>query len=121
MEKNKTQNDSKATLEHIAINTKENIKIVKASNILYLEASRNSTIVYLQNKTSFKAFKNLGYYEKLFKEIHFIKVHRSYLINVAHLENIFKDKGGYYCVLKENCIVPISNRKIPFIKKFLHF
>ncbi len=119
-DKIQNQNDPNTELKYIAINTKKSIKILKVSDIIYLKAFGNLTIIYLQNQTSVTAFKNLGYYEKIFKEGYFLKVHRSYTLNVAYLENIFTDSGGHYCVLRENHIIPISNRKFPIVKKFLY-
>ena len=120
-QKLKTINKQNSAPEHIAIESNKNIKILNVAKITYLEASGSSSSIYLEDETMLKVSKNLGFYEKLLDSKYFLRVHRSYIINIAYLENITRDSGGQYCVLKENCIIPISNRKFPSLKKLLHY
>ncbi|WP_308990387.1 LytTR family DNA-binding domain-containing protein [Mariniflexile litorale] len=113
--------NSNTALKYIAINSVNNIKVIEVGDILYMEADGSTTKIYLNNNTVLIAFKNLGFYAELFEYISFIKVHRSFIVNIAYIEKIIKDAGGQYCVIKGNCLVPISNRKLPLIKQVLHY
>ena len=119
------QNTSKTIVtapKFVALNVKNSIKVVTVDDIVYLESSGRYTTLYLNNNSNVTVCKNLGYYEKLFEEKHFLRTHHSFLINVAYLTNIVKDGGGQYCEMnyaKET--LPISNRRFSFVKKYLHY
>lgn len=110
-----------ATPKYIAVNTHKGIKVLEVSKIVYMESSGRYTIIYLNDGEKLSVCKNLGYYDKLFSKIFFLRVHKSYLVNVAYLLKIEKDQGGQYCLLKDNNIVPISNRRFTYVKQYLHY
>ena len=116
-------NHSLMRLQFIAIKSspKEGIKVIDVSDILYLESTGRYTRIYLKNKTNVLVCKNLGYYDQLFQDTCFLRVHNSFIVNVAYLKNIIKDGSGRYCVLSEKCIVPISNRRFSHLKEYLHY
>ena len=107
--------------KYIAVNSHKGIKVIEVNNILYLESSGRYTFIYLSNDTSVTVCKNLGHYDKLFRDIDFLRVHNSFIINIAYLKTIVRDAGGQYCVLNENKIVPISNRRFPKVKEYLYY
>ena len=106
----------------IAVKTANSgIKIILLADILYLKSEGRCTIINLKNNTSLVASKNLGIYEELFYDLNFIRVHNSYIVNFQHLNQIIRDSGGQYCVLFNEKIIPISNRKFSGIKEHLHY
>ena len=106
----------------IAVKTANSgIKIILLADILYLKSEGRCTIINLKNNTSLVASKNLGIYEKFFYNLNFIRVHNSYIVNFQHLNQIIRDSGGQYCVLFNEKIIPISNRKFSGIKEHLHY
>ncbi|MEH6656454.1 LytTR family DNA-binding domain-containing protein [Leeuwenhoekiella marinoflava] len=107
--------------KYIAVNSHSGIKIIEVNDILYLESSGRYTIIYVNNNMSVTVCKNLGHYEKLFSEIDFLRVHHSFIINIAFLEKIMKDGGGQYCLLNKNKIIPISKRRFSMVKKYLYY
>jgi two-component system LytT family response regulator len=54
--------------------------------------------------------KTLKYYEDLFAENTFIRVHQSHLINYRYIQAFLKKDGGYLS-LKNNHVVPVAIRK----------
>ncbi len=107
--------------KYIAVNSHKGIKVLEVCNIVYLESSGRYTSIYLKNKTTILVCKNLGHYDKLFQNIDFLRVHNSFIVNVAYLNNIVRDEGGQYCVLSDTYIVPISNRRFSSVKEYLHY
>ena len=106
----------------IAVKTvNSGIKVILLADILYLKSEGRYTIINLKDNTSLVACKNLGIYEELFKDINFIRVHNSYIVNFQHLNQIIRDSGGQYCVLFNDKIIPISNRRFSKVKEHLHF
>ena len=106
----------------IAVKTvNSGIKVILLADILYLKSEGRYTIINLKDNTSLIVCKNLGIYEELFKDINFVRIHNSYILNFQHLNQIIRDSGGQYCVLFNDKIIPISNRRFSRVKEHLHF
>ena len=128
MQKNLTlehQEQSETTTyrpKFVALNVKDTIKVIAVEDIVYLESSGRYTTLYFNNNSNVTVCKNLGHFEELFKNNHFLRTHHSFLINVAYLINIIKDGGGQYCEMNYvSETLPISNRRFSFVKKYLHY
>lgn len=108
--------------EYVAINAKGVITVVAVRDIVYLESSGRYTMVFLATGTKLTICKNLGSYEKLFKNSNFLRIHHSFLINIAFLKKIVRDAGGQYCEMNlTSKKIPISNRRFSYVKKVLHY
>jgi two-component system LytT family response regulator len=106
----------------IAVKTANSgIKVILLADILYLKSEGRYTIINLKDNTSLIVCKNLGIYEELFKDINFVRIHNSYILNFQHLNQIIRDSGGQHCVLFNDKIIPISNRRFNKVKEHLHF
>ena len=110
-----------STPKYIAVSVKEGMKVLSVDKIVYLQSSGRYTSIHLVDKTSIAVCKNLGHFDKLFESLYFIRVHNSFLINVDYLESIVKDGGGQYCLLNKKIMIPISNRKLSYVKEYLHY
>jgi two-component system LytT family response regulator len=106
--------------KYIAVKTIKNIQVLKETDVLFLESSGRYTIIHLKNKKNVVACKNLGFYEKIFDNKNFIRVHNSFIVNLEYVSEIIKDLGGYYCMLEAKNIVPISKRKFSKVKEYLY-
>tara|TARA_B110001452_G_scaffold56251_1_gene43618 strand:- start:263 stop:604 length:342 start_codon:yes stop_codon:yes gene_type:complete len=106
----------------IAVKTANSgIRVVMLPDILYLKSEGRYTIISLKDNTSLETCKNLGIYEEFFKNLNFIRVHHSYIVNFQHLNEIIRDSGRQYCVLFNDKMIPISNRKLSKVKEHLHY
>jgi len=84
------------------------IKIIPTSDINYLEADDDyvklNTIdgVFYKNKT-------MSYFEQTLDQTQFIRIHRSYIINLAQVTKIeLKEKDSYVVLLKSDIWLPVS-------------
>ncbi|MCF8274420.1 MAG: LytTR family transcriptional regulator [Flavobacteriaceae bacterium] len=105
---------------HIAVNSNKEIKILDGKKIIYLESSGRFTIIHKEN-LSVTLCKNLGHYCKLFKNLDLLRIYNSFLINIGYLSTIKKYAGNQYCILSENTIIPISNRKFSEVKEYIYY
>ena len=109
-------------LEQIAVNTITNgIQIITISNIIYLKSDPKKTIIRLKNSDEVFASKSIGAFEILLKNNEFLRVHKSYIVNLEHLICIDKNLTGHYCLLYSNKIIPISIRKYKIVKERLEY
>lgn len=85
----------------IALPTMEGIHFEKIKNIVSLEASGNYTVLRFEDKRQLLVCKTLRNMETLLDEHQqFVRIHRSFTINLSKLQKYIKGKGGY--VLMEN-------------------
>ncbi len=90
---------------------------LKAEEIIYLEASSNYTKLYLINGQIILSAKTLKNYETKLPSNIFLRIHRSFLINMQHVCDVrFLANIG----LTKNFYVKISRRKRALVKKRLN-
>lgn len=95
----------------IMINTHDGVVFIKVKEILKLESESNYTIIYLQNNKKIVASKTLSVFEEMLQEFNFMRIHRSFLINLTKVETIKNENNNYYVVLHDESMVEISRRK----------
>jgi len=105
--------------DFIAVSSLDNIKFVKLENILYLESDGRYTIFHMKDQKNITSTKNLGEYVKILDPGIFFRIHRSYIVNLKHVNKISKKDGGY-CVLSNNSSIPVSRRKKEDLLRFLN-
>jgi two-component system LytT family response regulator len=90
------------------------IKIIAASEINYLEADDDHVRLSTQGGAFFKN-KTMNYFEQSLDPLQFIRIHRSYIINLNQVTKIeLKEKDSYVVLLKSDIWLPVS--KTGYIK-----
>ncbi len=85
------------------------LKVVQCSNILYAKARGNHCEIILDDNSVYDLCKTLDAVEKTLKSIDFLRVHKSYLVNLTKIDEIERNK--FTLTLSNKCIIPISRRK----------
>jgi two-component system LytT family response regulator len=101
----------------IALPTLEGYLFRKVEKITVLQAQGNYTQLYFDDSSKILVCKTLSNMEEMLS-IHpqFIRIHRSYTINLDHIERYVKGKGGYI-ILENGQSVSVSNsRKAAFFE-----
>jgi two-component system LytT family response regulator len=97
----------------------EGFTLVRLSQIIRCESSRNYTHFYLMEDRQVLASKTIKEFEDLLAPHGFIRIHKSHVINVAHLTRYIKGRGGEV-VMTDGTVLPVSReRKDPLIEIFL--
>lgn len=107
--------------EHLRIVIKDgsSIKIIPTDQITHFEAYDDYVKVHTENK-SFLKNKTMNYYEKTLDPKNFIRIHRSYILNINELTGIEAfEKNSYRAVLKNGTRIPISRTSYASIKEIL--
>ena len=81
--------------DKIAIPIDDSVSFVELSTIDYLEACDNYTYVHFIDKRKKLVTKRLRHFEDALKDKGFLRVHRSFVINIHRLKGYFKRDGGY--------------------------
>jgi two-component system LytT family response regulator len=90
---------------------RQGFKIVSTENILYLEASGNYTILYLDNKEELVVTRNLREFESMLDPEVFFRVHKSSVINLNSVSE-YSSADGHFAILKNGEKVMISRRRL---------
>lgn len=105
----------------IAIPTRDGLEFVKHKNIIRLEGSESYTTIYLLDGRKFLSSKTIKVFESNLPDKHFIRVHRSHVINLNYLKS-FKRTGGNQVVLQNGDQIPVARRKLSaFLKRVQSF
>jgi len=103
----------------IVIKDGSSIKIIPIQDVIYLEAYDDYVKVHTSEKTYLKK-KTLTYYEKTLDQRQFVRIHRSYLLNLNELTGIEPfEKNSYRAVLKNDERIPISRKAYGPLKESL--
>ena len=94
----------------IILKTFDHIHLVNVNDIVYCESDDNYTRFHLANEKTILVSTTLKEYEEMLGEYGFVRAHRSYLVNLGHIETFEKAEGGAI-ILSNDIKVPVSTRK----------
>lgn len=107
--------------EDLRIVVKEgtDIKIIPTDAVLYIEAYDDYVKIHTKDKYYVKK-KTMTYYEKTLNPKDFLRIHRSYIININELTRIESyEKNSYRATLKNDAKIPISRSSYSGLKEIL--
>lgn len=95
------------------------IQIIPTSDILYFEAYDDYVKVHTKERYHLKK-KTLSYYEQTLSQKDFLRIHRSFIINVNYLTKISSfEKNSYKATLTNQAQIPISRNSYAELKELL--
>jgi len=102
----------------LALPSMDKIELIEKKDIVYLKAEGRYTTFLLRCGTTKMASRNLGEFEKHLDSKFFFRPHHSFIVNLAHVQNINKAAGNYL-ELKTGESIPIAKRKLGSLHTFL--
>jgi len=96
--------------QKIILKTFDNIYLIKIQDIGYCESDDNYTNFHLVNGNEILVSNTLKEYDEMLNEHGFFRVHKSFLINLIHVERFEKSDGGYI-ILSDESKIPVASRK----------
>ena len=100
----------------LALADSSEIKYVQISEIIRLQAESNYTHIHIKAAKPFVSAKTLKEYDELLRDHHFLRVHKSHLVNPAHI--ISYDRAGIV-TMSDGSKVEVSRRKREFLQTTL--
>lgn len=101
----------------VKIGTK--IKIIPVQTIHFLEAADDYVLV-MTEEGAFLKNKTMNFFEKNLDAQHFVRTHRSYIVNVAQITRIDPyEKENHVAVLKSGRHIPVSKSGYSRLKEVL--
>lgn len=92
----------------IVVKEGSNIRIIPVSEILYMEAYDDYVKIFTSTEMLLKK-KTMNFYEQTLNGSHFIRVHRSYIIQLAQITRIEPlERDSHVALLKNGVRIPLS-------------
>ena len=98
-------------LAKITIAEQFGFRIINVSELMYLEADSNYTILHLSGLDKIVATRPLGEFEDLLEKSMFFRIHKSTLINMTYLK-AYSSYEGNFAELTDGTRLNISRRKV---------
>lgn len=97
----------------LCLPTLKGFLVVKLDDIIYCEAERSYTIFHLEGKKTVTVSKSLIEYDNLLQDTQFLRIHKSFLVNLHHVKEYQRGEGGTV-IMSDNAEIEVSRRKKEF-------
>jgi two-component system LytT family response regulator len=113
--------ESEEKLHRVVIKKSGKIHVISTGDINYLEAQDDYVMIYT-NEGKYLKQQTMKYFEKHLDSQQFVRVHRSYIANITHIERIEPyEKSNFILILKDGNKVPVSRNGMQVLKENLDF
>lgn len=104
-----TMDDKPEIIDRIAVRNGSRIHVIPAEEIIYLEADGDYVKIHTKEGSHLKE-KTMKYFEAHLDNKMFIRIHRSFIANVNHIQRLeYYDKENYVAILKNNTQLKVSS------------
>ena len=103
----KTGNPSEMRL---CLPTLKGFIILKLDDIIYCEAERSYTVFHIDENRTVTVSKPLLEYDQILQDTSFLRIHKSFLINLHHVKEYQRGEGGTV-IMSNNAEIEVSRRK----------
>lgn len=94
----------------LCIPSMKGFQVVEIQHIVYIEASGNYSNFYFTNRSMVCASKPLHEYATLLEDSHFVRVHKSFAVNLEHIQEYVRGEGGNV-ILTNGKEIEVSRRR----------
>ncbi|MFD0963611.1 LytR/AlgR family response regulator transcription factor [Pseudofulvibacter geojedonensis] len=106
------------TEEKITIPQQDGFEVLKTSDILYCQADDNYTEIHLNTGAKLLASKTLKYFEESLSNLGFLRIHKSYVVNINAIVKYKKGKGGSVVLENDKELLVAPSRKANLLTHF---
>lgn len=115
-----TINERPDYIARIAVKSGNKIDVIATDDIIYLEAEGDYVMIYTPNDSYLKE-KTMKYFETHLDNHQFIRIHRSFIVNINEIVRLeHYDKENYLAILKNNVKLKVSSNGHKLLKQVLH-
>lgn len=94
----------------LCIPSLKGFQVVNITDILYCESDTNYTNFYFANRSVICSSKPIHEYETMLEDSNFVRIHKSFLVNLEHVKEYLKGEGGSI-ILNNNKEIEVSRRR----------
>lgn len=103
----------------VVVKNGSNIRIIPAQDIMYIEAYDDYVKIFTKDTYHLKK-KTMSHFEEVLDKTDFLRVHRSYILNLQQITKIeASEKGSHIALLKSGVKIPLSRMGYGKLKEVL--
>jgi two-component system, LytTR family, response regulator len=107
------------SMQKLSVANNNGIDLIPFNDIIYCKADDNYTTFYLRSAEKIMASKTLKHFGEILPDNQFVRIHKSYIVNLLHLKKYLKTDGGI--VIMENKIsLPVSRVQKDNLLRLIH-
>jgi two-component system, LytTR family, response regulator len=107
-----------AAISKIAIPGPNGVTFIEVNEIEYAESSSNYTKLVLINKQCHMLSKTLKDVQDVLEDLHFLRVHRQYIINLNHVKQFYRGDNMYLVMANGENIPVARSQKDKLVEKY---
>lgn len=111
-------NEQETYLDNLLVSVRQKLINIPAKDIIRIEASGDYASL-VTNEKSFLSNYGISVLEKKLDPKHFTRVHRSAIINVNYIKEVYKYPSVYEVVMTNDEVVKVSRSYLENIRKFI--
>ncbi len=96
--------------DRIALPTMQGYIFENVANIIWCKADESYTYIYLSDRREIVVSKKMIEVAAMLEQYKFFRIHRAYMINLSHLQQYVKGRGGYV-ILSDGTELEVSRRR----------
>lgn len=92
---------------------------IPINKITHLKADKDYTWIYTLNGESYLSTTGIGQLERKLNPQWFIRVHRSYIINIDHIQELYRDISKLFVSLPNAIEINVGRNYLPAVKELI--
>ncbi len=100
----------------IVVQESRKVSFIAIKEIIYLESQGNYTYLHITKGSKILSSNSLKVFEDMLPETAFMRVHKSFIININHLLSYNKEEGGFISMVNGSEVSVSRRRKNNFIE-----
>ncbi|HEU0109937.1 MAG TPA: response regulator [Flavisolibacter sp.] len=94
----------------LCLPTIKGFMVLRLDEIIYAEAERSYSVFHLEGNRIVTVSKPLLEYDQLLKDTSFLRIHKSFLVNLQHVKEYHRGEGGQV-IMSDGAEIEVSRRK----------
>lgn len=97
-------------LEKLALPSSRGLVFYDLKDIIRVEAEKGYTYIYLKSGEKIMSGRNIKEYEEMLPETMFFRIHNSHLVNLSHISQYHKGRGGNI-EMSDGTVLEVATRR----------
>lgn len=111
-----TKNESPS---RILVEDGRRLQSISVNDITYFKADKDYTWIHTLDNNAYLSSFGIGSIERKIDNGRFIRIHRSYIVNVEHIMTLYKDITKLFVTLPNNVEINVGRNYLPTIKQLI--
>lgn len=92
---------------------------VNVPEITYLRADRDYTWIYTTDSSAYLSNHGIGVLSQKLDPDKFMRVHRSYIVNLEHVQELYKDVRRFYLLVSGEIEIGVGKQYVPVVRELI--